>query len=740
MSDIDIKIDNKQVDKEELASYLRQKENLKILGFIKFHLWLYNISNKDKEESLLRNIGEPPVIYDPGLHLKSKEQINQYLYNKGYYQAKLTDEVEFKKKRAFIKFNIETGEPYKIRNIKHSISDPDLKGYIKENLHESLIKEGEILDVDIMDKERTRIRRLLNDKGYFKFVEDYIHFKIDSTLTNKMADVEMVVENPGNVSDSLYDTAHKIYNIKDYEISIYNSNNTSSSTNFRDYGDTLTTDNYTFFYNKKLPIDKKVILKTIESFPGDIYTKAGEERLYNNLFSLRQFKYVNIQFQEDPRYRDSIRGLLTGRIFLPMQVKQNYSLDIEGTNTSGNLGIAGNLNYQHRNLFGGAQIFDIKLRGATERQVFTSGGNSSKYNMNEIGGEAKLSFPGFLFPVDEHKLKLFSMPFTYFSMAYNYQDRQNYTRTIVNATFGYQWKSSSEVSHFLNLIDLNAVRIFRFDSTFFNSIQDLYIKYSYTNHVVSATNYSFIYNNQDLKKRSDYNYLRLNLETVGNSLWIISSIFGFDKFSYEDSKTGMVSDYYKIFDTRFAQYLKGDIEYRYGYRFDKYNSFASRAFLGIAFPYGNFDVIPFEKMYFTGGANGVRAWQVRSLGPGSYVPGENEYPNQSSDIKMEANIEYRFNIIWNLEGALFVDAGNIWAMNNTDNREGAVFKFNKFYNEFAVGTGFGLRLVTNYFVIRTDLGVKLRDPSMPDGKRWIPGNRPYGSSDFNINIGIGYPF
>jgi outer membrane protein assembly factor BamA len=229
----------------------------------------------------------------------------------------------------------------------------------------------------------------------------------------------------------------------------------------------------------------------------------------------------------------------------------------------------------------------------------------------------------------------------------------------------------------------------------------------------------------------------MNFEMAGNTLYLASMLLGNEQIAV---KAGEDTPYYEVLNTRFAQYLKGDFDFRYGYRFDKYNSVATRAFLGIAFPYGNFHVIPFEKRYFTGGANGIRAWQVRSLGPGCYAAGPNEYPNQSADIKLEANIEYRFKLFWLFEGALFADAGNIWAINENDNREGAVFRFNRFYDEFAVGTGFGLRLVTNYFIIRTDLGVKLRDPSLVAGQRWIPGTRPYNTSDFNFNIAIGYPF
>jgi outer membrane protein assembly factor BamA len=444
---------------------------------------------------------------------------------------------------------------------------------------------------------------------------------------------------------------------------------------------------------------------------------------------------VNIQFSEDQNNSDSLKGWLNGKIYLPTQVKQNYSFDIEGTNTSGNFGIAGNLNYQHRNLFRGGEIFDITLRGATERQLTEVG----TFVMNELGTVVKLSLPGFWLPVDERKMNLYSMPFTSFSASYNFQERYYYTRTIVNATFGYQWKSSANISHSLNLIDLNQIYIYRINQAFLDSIKYLSIKSSYTDHIISATSYSFVYNNQNIKKRPDYHYFRMNLEVAGNTLWLISTLTGQKKYNSPDTLSGFNTSYYKLFNTRFAQYIKGDFEYRYGYRFDKYNSIATRAFLGIAFPYGNFNVTPFERRYYTGGANGIRAWQVRTLGPGTYAGGNND-PNQSADIMMEGNLEYRFKLFWILEGALFIDAGNIWSINNSDNPEEAVFKFDRFYDEFAVGTGAGLRLVTNYFIIRTDLGLKLRDPALMKGERWIPGNRPFKSSDLNLNIAIGYPF
>jgi outer membrane protein assembly factor BamA len=238
----------------------------------------------------------------------------------------------------------------------------------------------------------------------------------------------------------------------------------------------------------------------------------------------------------------------------------------------------------------------------------------------------------------------------------------------------------------------------------------------------------------------NYTYVKFNIEASGNLLWAISELTNRDKYQAVDSLGNVQAEYYQVFNTRFAQYIKSDIEYSRGFSIDKYNSIVSRAFFGIGVPYGNFDVLPFEKKYFSGGANGIRAWPVRSLGPGTYKASPEEYPNQTADIKLEANMEYRFKLISFVEGALFLDAGNIWAINEKDNREGAQFQFSEFYKQIALGTGAGLRFDMSYFILRLDLGVKLRDPSISENRGWILGYRPYSNNDFNLSFAIGYPF
>jgi outer membrane protein assembly factor BamA len=460
------------------------------------------------------------------------------------------------------------------------------------------------------------------------------------------------------------------------------------------------------------------------------------EKTYRALNRLKQFSLINIGFTEINELDQDSVPLLDCKMQLSPLPRQNISAEVEGTNSSGNLGVAGNLNFQHRNVFAGAEVLDFQLRVASERQQISD----SIFNTQEYGVESNLTIPKFLSFIKAKHLFTFQIPETKFTVGYNYQNRPDYTRTISNLKFGYNWKTTNYQFHTLNLVDLNYVHLYNQNPAFINSIKDLYIKSSFTDHLISASSYSWMYNTQNVNKREDYKYYKFNIESAGNLLSIYSRLVGKGKTSVLDSVTNLTSSYYKILNTHFAQYLKGDFEYRYGHVIDKFSSIVGRAFVGVGVPFGNFNVLPFEKKYFTGGANGIRAWQVRSLGPGSYKAPSDIYPNQSSDVKIESNLEYRFKLFWIMEGALFMDAGNIWAINYKDNRQGSVFKIDGFYKQIAVGSGFGVRFDFTYFLFRLDLGMKMRDPSLPSGKRFIPGNYPITSEHFNLSFAIGYPF
>lgn len=738
LNKISVKSDDKNLKREELKIHIRQKENLRILGVLKFHLGVYNLSSGKKDNDWLKRVGEAPVMYDEFQAQKSKDQLQIFLKNKGYYNAVVKDSllINHAKKKLNLLFDIKAGKPYRIRNYMYSIKDKSLQGVLLKDSVSQLLKPNDVFDLDVLNAERQRIATYLKDRGYFRFSEEFVSFLADTNFYSHQVDLTINVDDALLNNDENEVIPHQKYKIRNYLINPGFKTIDLTGIQQEQKLDTLIDKDYSFVYSGELKYRPILFYNLNRMKDSTWYSLQNAEKTYRALNRLKQFKLINISFTEvNAQSSDSI-PLLECKIQLSPLPRQNFSVDVEGTNSSGNLGIAGNLNYQQRNVFGGAEVFDLQLRVARERQQI----NDSIFNTQEYGFESSLTIPKFLSFIKAKQLFTFQIPETKFTVGYNYQRRPDYTRTITNLKFGYNWKTSNYHFHTLNLLDLNYVHLYDQNEGFINSIRDLYIKSSFTDHLISASNYSWMYNTQNVNKRDDYEYFRLNVESSGSLLSLYSMLINKAKVVETDSITKLRTSYYEILNTRFAQYLKGDFEYRYGHMIDKSSSVVGRAFFGIGIPFGNFNVLPFEKKYFTGGANGIRAWQVRSLGPGSYKAPTDIYPNQSSDIKLEANLEYRFKLFWRMEGAFFMDAGNIWAINYKDNREGSVFKVNEFYKQIAVGSGFGVRFDFTYFLFRLDLGMKMRDPSLAEGKRFIPGNYQVSSDQFNLSFAIGYPF
>jgi len=738
LNKISVKADDKNLKNEELKLHIRQKENLRILGVLKFHLGVYNLSSGKKDNDWLKRVGEAPVLYDEFQMQKSKDQLQIFLKNKGYYNAVVKDSLVINqaKKKLNLLFDIEAGKPYRIRNYMYSIKDKSLHGILLEDSVNQLLKPNDIFNLDVLNAERQRVATFLKDRGYYKFSEEFVRFKADTNFYSHQVDLTINVDDALLNNDETEVVPHQKYKIRNFLINPGFKTAALTGVSQEQKLDTLIDKDYRFIYSGQMKY-RPVLFYNINRMKDSVwYSLQNAEKTYRALNRLKQFKLINISFTEINALPGDSIPLLDCRMQLSPLPRQNFSVDVEGTNSSGNLGVAGNLNYQHRNVFGGAEVFDLQLRVARERQQI----NDSIFNTQEYGFESSLTIPKFLSFIKARQLFTFQIPETKFTVGYNYQNRPDYTRTITNLKFGYNWKTSNYKFHTLNLVDLNYVHLYNQNTAFINSIRDLYIKSSFTDHLISATNYSWMYNTQNINKRDDYEYFRINVESAGSLLSLYSRLINKDKAVEIDTITNIRSSYYEILNTRFAQYVKGDFEYRYGHMIDKSSSVVGRAFFGIGIPFGNFNVLPFEKKYFTGGANGIRAWQVRSLGPGSYKAPADIYPNQSSDIKLEANLEYRFKMFWRMEGAFFLDAGNIWAINYKDNREGSVFKVNEFYKQIAIGSGFGVRFDFTYFLFRLDLGMKMRDPSLAEGKRFIPGNYQVSSDQFNLSFAIGYPF
>jgi hypothetical protein len=730
LNDVKVKIDNKEFNKDHLYLLLRQRENTRILGFMKFHLWLFNLSKPGTKETWLKKTGEPPQIFDQSLADQSIDQLKSYLYNKGYYYSRIVFSESHKKTRKMdVRYTITTGQPFHINNIRFEITDSIIKHLFYQGYTPRYLRSGAAFDLELLDQEREDIIRYFKNLGYYYFSKSMFFIEADTSENIGMSNLKVVIKVP---QDNEKDSA-KIFRTYSLDHFTYNILRASQYTGV---SDTIQKDRYTYIFPRNLRYNPKLFQRTNKLTQSEYYNADNAENTFNALNRLRQFRFININFQDSQN--DSAK--LNCLIDLSPVSKQSTSFDIEGTNTSGNFGVAGNLNYSHKNLFHGAEILTLRFRGAMERQQAIMKNQSLDFNTRELGIESTLSLPQLVGPGSLLPSFGNNLPKTLLTLGYNFQERPDYTRTISSLKLGYEWKTSEFMLHNWNLFDFNLVNLSSFDSDFINSIYDLYIKGSFTDHLILAMNYSLIYNNQPVRSPENYSFIRFSAESSGNLLNLLSKILGAEKSIVQDTTGLKPQKYYKLFETRYAQYLKGDLELRRGLWLNKYNSVVGRLFLGIGIPYGNFDVLPFEKKYFTGGANGIRAWQVRSLGPGTYKAPKGSYPNQSGDIKIEGNLEYRFKLIKFLEGAFFIDAGNVWAINERDNRTGAQFKPGQFYRQLAVGTGSGLRFDFDYFIFRLDLGLKVRDPAQTEGKGWIIGARDLKGSDFNLSFAIGYPF
>jgi len=722
--------------------YLKQRPNAKILGFWRFHLWLYNLSSPKKQNDWLKRIGEPPVIYNDYLTHKSTEEFTHYMHNKGFYQATVTDSVYFKENRkAEVRYKIVANQPYLVDSFKAVVLDDSIKRVLPNDTIKTLVARNSRFDTDMLAYKSRRILRYLQNNGFYKTDKNEIYFEADTFTTKNKAALKMIIdkENVSAQPDTVILNNHERYTLRNF---YYHTDDEAqkqplSEDNEEISGersDTLKIGNQYFIYTGKMRFKPELLINSNHITDKKFYSLELVERTYNELFALRLFKIINIRFVETNKLDSLGNPTLDCIIHLTPSMRQAYTVSVEGTNSLGNFGIAGNLGYQHKNLFRGGELLDVTLLGATERQNYGKGDSATTFRSFETGIDTKLTLPKYLAPIKTKKLFQYSTPQTLMDFSFNYQHRPDYTRTISRVSLGYQWKSSDYATHRFDILDLNLVKMFAYDSAFVSRIENLYIRSSYTDHSISAWNYTYTFNTQNVQKRSEYTFLRATVETAGNLLYGFSKLFNRNLYM-SDSLSGQK---YHFLGTPFAQYVKTDIEYRRGFLIDKYNMLAIRGFGGIVIPYGNSDQVPVERKYFTGGANGIRAWPIRAVGPGSYKADPNEFPNQTGDIKIEANAEYRFAIISDFEGALFLDAGNIWSLR--DNRPGTEFKLNRFYKEIALGTGIGIRYDFSYVILRIDMGVKLHDPSLPQGARWIPFTNLFNKDNYNIAFAIGYPF
>ncbi len=727
------------LSRTEIEPYIRQKPNKRIFG-ARFHLGLYNLSNMDKDNWFhrwLRDIGEEPVIYDDFSTDESAKQIKSFIASKGYFDSDVNDTVYTESKEAMVYYRVDLKEPYTINNILYDFQDSAIYSLFRFDEVNSLIKAGQPYDENVLKDERKRFANVVRDKGFYSFSEDNIFFRIDSAVGNRGLDLVYEVR-----GFSKLDSSNDIVEVNHYQYSVRNIyvypefvlKDLLESGD--DYSMSLDTVLYQGVYfiaprENRPEVKYDLIMQSLYVRPGMLYSVTNTEQTESHLLALRLYRLVHIYYDEVIDTLESGEELveLDCVIQLTLNNQQSYKVELEGTNTAGDFGGGLSFTYQHNNLFRGAEQFYLTLKGSYE--VITQ--QEAMKNTQEYGVETTLKWPKFImpYPSKESIVQKYN-PSTSFSGAYNYQNMPLYSRTMGNASFGYNWTKKPYTTYKFTPLQLNVINVLRIDSAFKSRIErSPYLASAYTDVVIFGGAFSYVFTNQSIKRSDDYWFLRFNFETSGNILASLGGELGLKK---EDDK-------FHILGQPFAQFVKADADLRYNIRFDDVSSMAYRFFLGAGIPYGNSTAIPFEKQYFGGGANSVRAWQVRTLGPGSYLSDESGFLNQTGDIKIETNVEYRYKLFWVLEGALFLDAGNIWSIYSDDSRPGSQFKFDKFYDDIAVGTGLGLRFDLGFVLIRTDMGVKLRDPAIPGGSKWIPASRPYNfKNDVTFVIAIGYPF
>ncbi|MCB9191174.1 MAG: BamA/TamA family outer membrane protein [Flavobacteriales bacterium] len=762
-----IENDSKVVSKGDLESFLRQKPNRRVFGFYRFHLQVYNLVNHEKLEERvqvlteknakrnakrklkgkepkerrrsfwewLEDIGEEPVIYDALTSEKSAEQLEIYLKGKGHFNASVSDTVEFnpKRKKAKAIYTVNSGTPYKVRKLNYRIEDNRLSRLIKPARgREIILRDGMNYDVEKFQEERERIERNLKSNGYYAFSDDYVRLEVDTNLNSHQADITITIAKP-QVADTskMVSDGHQTYMVRNIYVHTDYDQKKIGKVKY----DTLVYNGVHFIYEGEFKHRPEMLLDKIFFKTGDLYRIKRGELTYRYLSSLRAYKFINLAYTEHRNANGKM--VLDCHINLTPGLRQAYAIELQGTNTEGNLGVSGSFIYKNKNLFRGAEILQFKITGGLESQVVAS--NIENQNINgvlpfntiEVNPEISLIFPKLLVPFRPHRIVRYGDPKSIISVGYNYQQRPDYTRSIFNAKFGYQWMQNQNARHFLNPLEVNFVNIYNEAPAFrerINSLRDKLLVNTFSPHLTTTTNYTYIFSNQRVNKKGNFSYFKARLESSGNILRGIMALAQAEKDT---------NNSYRIFNVPFSQYLKYEVDYRKYWQVTNFSQLVFRVNQGIGFPLLNLGVLPFESAFFGGGANGIRAWSARSLGPGS-LPDSLNLQDQFGDIKLEINLEYRFDIYRWFKGALFADAGNVWLIKKDEDRPGGLFEFKDFYKELALGAGVGIRLDFSFFIIRFDVATPFHDPGRPVNDRWAI--KDFEWSDVNLNLGIGYPF
>ena len=696
----------RDVNTEEMRSYVRQMPNQRWFSLYKLPLATYSMSGRDSTVWLnrfLKSLGEAPVIYDSTLTARTCSDLEQQLRNNGFLNAKVGYETHHHGRKVDLTYLLQPGEPYFIYHVNYDIRDSAIARMLSvdENKEKSLIGEGMKFDVSRLDAERKRITTLLSDSGYWRFHKDYITYQADTMKGSRLIDLTLRLS--GYHRPDMTEVPHTRFWIRDISY---------ASGDVRD---------------PELHLRKHVLEECTHLKTGGTYSATGLQNTYNHFGRLQAVKYTNINFSQVPD-ADS----LDCSIMLQANKPSTISFQPEGTNTAGDLGAAASITYQNNNLFHGSELLSIQLRGAYEAIKGLEG--YSNQDFVEYSSEVKLQFPRFISPFVNQRVRQTVNATSEVSLLYDMQNRPEFHRRLLSAAWRYKWRFPHRHDTYqLDVLDLNYVFMpwisptFRSEYLDNDNTRNSILRYNYEDLFITKIGFGYSWS-------KNHTAFKSNIETSGNVLSLGSRLFGSSK---DDQGQ------YRLFNIAFAQYVKCDLDLSHTIMTDHNNELVLHVGLGVAYPYGNSTMLPFEKRYFSGGANSVRGWTVRSLGPGKYKEkdGRINFINQTGDMKLDLNAEYRTKLFWKFSSALFVDAGNVWTLRNYDMIPGGQFKINDFYQQMAVSYGLGIRLNFDYFILRFDMGMKAVNPAFEaDDDEHYPLLHPRLSRDFAFHFAVGMPF
>ncbi len=725
--------------KEDLSNIVAQKPNRRFLGFLPFRMWMYQSVSKAKKltkfkQWIIDKVGERPAVYDTTYIDRSNRMMVNYLNNYGYFYAAVEDSSITKGKKTTVVYTVHTGDAWKIRNITFPNGKSVADSLIKRTNDKTLLKTNTRFEIGTLKAERERMEAVLRNNGFFFFNREYITFDLDTAVPGKKVDIKLTLNQP---SDTTYHERYYINNVNIYTdavTDVFQDTLTRKKIVYNDYN----------IISRQSNLRENILVDAVAIKKNDLFSRDKETRSINRLSLLGIYKFINVDFE---RTKDSANKLDVTVRLTPAK-KQAISASLEANVTNeGLFGTAGTLSYKNKNLSRRADQFLIDVSSGVQLKF------SRREKVQLITTTASASFTYYINRFVPFKIGTFSKfttPKTRLNLNYNFEYRNDFDtlRNVVflyqlhnfSFSYGYEWNINRFKRHQFNPLSISFYLIPKRGVEFNQRLENNPIlKSSFEEQIIIGPNYTYTYSNQRTDKDRRYMFFRSNIDMAGSVLYA--------GFKLANLKSQNVNTYF-IFDRPFAQYFKVEGDFRNYFRIRQHGMFAVRAFAGVGAAFGNSLVMPFVKQFFVGGPNSLRGFLIREIGPGAYADASYDretgektnvgFFNQSGDLKLELNAEFRFDIYKWLKGAVFMDAGNVWML-RPDTRELANFDFKRSFKEFAVDAGAGVRLDFNFFVIRLDYGFPLRDPRRTEENRWQFKNaQAFKTGQFQL--AIGYPF